>query len=50
MQEYTFSKNSKCTISFRIDEGDWTQATLREADECSSNCHLSIESMHLRKQ
>ncbi|MBJ6751002.1 hypothetical protein [Geomonas anaerohicana] len=50
VQEYVYSKNNKCTINLRIDEEDWTQATIRESTDCSLDCHLSAESMHLRKQ
>ncbi|GFO63187.1 hypothetical protein [Geomonas paludis] len=50
VQEYVNSKNSKCTISLRIDEGDWTQATIQESAECRPDCKLSAESMHLRKR
>ncbi|MBU5615410.1 hypothetical protein [Geomonas azotofigens] len=50
VQEYTYSKNNQCTIDLRIDEGEWLQATIRESTECSPDCHLSAESMRLRKQ
>ncbi|MBU5639036.1 hypothetical protein KOM00_20145 [Geomonas sp. Red69] len=46
VQEYVYSKSSTCSINLRIDEGDWTQATIREAARCNPNCHLSEESMH----
>lgn len=49
VHEYVYTKSSKCSISFRIDEGDWTQASLHEAAECSPKCHLSLESMHPKK-
>ncbi|QXE89227.1 hypothetical protein KP001_12225 [Geomonas subterranea] len=47
VQEYTFSKNSKCNINFRIDEGKWGQATVREAAACNAKCPASAEPMHL---
>ncbi|UPU35263.1 hypothetical protein M1B72_17720 [Geomonas paludis] len=50
VQEYVYRKNSKCTINVRIDEGGWTQATIQESAECNPACHLSAESMDLRKQ
>lgn len=50
VQEYIYSKSSKCTISLRIEEENWTQATLHEAADCSPNCHLFAESMHLTEQ
>lgn len=49
VQEYIYSKSGKCTISFRIDEGDWAQATMQETAECSPDCHLLAESMPMRK-
>lgn len=45
VHEYVYNKSSKCSISFRIDEGDWTLATIREASECSPQCHVLSEAM-----
>lgn len=48
VQEYVHNKSSQCTIYVRIDEGDWEQATIKEAAECSENCPASAEPMHLQ--
>jgi len=50
VQEYVYNKSSNCTIYFRIDEGDWEQATISEAAECGKNCPASAEPMHLEKR
>ncbi|QXE87416.1 hypothetical protein KP003_03135 [Geomonas nitrogeniifigens] len=50
VQEYVYRKSGTCSINLRIDEGDYTQATIREASECSPECGVSEEAMYLQKR
>jgi hypothetical protein len=50
VQEYSFKKSSRCIIYIRIDEGEWKQATITEAPECSKGCSVSEQPMHLKGQ
>lgn len=45
VQQYVFTKNSRCTMYLRIDEDGWSQATMVVPPECSQGCPISGESM-----
>jgi hypothetical protein len=45
VQQYVFTKNSRCTMYLRIDEDGWSQATMVVPPECSQGCRISGEPM-----